>query len=88
MYPPVTGCCFVPGVSAHTWQATASTGMSIGQDGMVIASKALALTAIDLFNHPDLIQAAKADFDRKLAGKTYESAIPAGQKPLLDYRAN
>ena len=79
---------FVPGVSAHTWQATASAGMSIGQDGMVIASKALALTAIDLFNNPDLIQAAKADFDRKLAGKTYQSAIPTGQKPLLDYRAN
>jgi len=77
---------FVPGVAAHTWQATASTGMSIGQDGMIIASKALALTAVDLFTHPELVKAARADFEHKLAGKTYQSAIPVGQKPLIDYR--
>jgi aminobenzoyl-glutamate utilization protein B len=77
---------FVPGVAAHTWQAAASTGMSIGQDGMVIASKALALTAIDLFSSPQLVQAAKADFAKEVAGKTYLSAIPADQKPPLDYR--
>jgi aminobenzoyl-glutamate utilization protein B len=79
---------FVPGVAAHTWQAAASTGMSIGQDGMIIASKALALTAVDLFNSPALIQAAKADFKKQIAGKTYLSAIPANQKPPLDYREN
>lgn len=77
---------FVPGVAAHTWQAAASAGMSIGQDGMVVASKALALTAVDLFTTPALVQAAKADFDKKLAGKKYQTAIPAGQKPLIDYR--
>ena len=62
--------------------------MSIGQDGMVVASKALALTAIDLFSNPALVQAARADFDRKLAGKTYHSFIPAGQKPPINYRDN
>jgi aminobenzoyl-glutamate utilization protein B len=77
---------FVPGVAAHTWQAAASTGMSIGQDGMVIASKALALTAIDLFTNPELVQAAKADFAKEIVGKTYLSGIPVGQKPPLDYR--
>jgi aminobenzoyl-glutamate utilization protein B len=77
---------FVPGVAAHTWQAAASAGMSIGQDGMVVASKALALTAVDLFTTPALVAAAKADFDKKLAGKTYFTAIPADQKPLIDYR--
>jgi aminobenzoyl-glutamate utilization protein B len=77
---------FVPGVAAHTWQAAASAGMSIGQNGMVVASKALALTAIDLFSNPALVQAARADFDRKLSGKTYHSFIPAGEKPPLNYR--
>jgi len=77
---------FVPGVAAHTWQAAASAGMSIGQDGMVVASKALALTAVDLFTTPALVQAAKADFDKKLAGKKYFTAIPPDQKPLIDYR--
>jgi aminobenzoyl-glutamate utilization protein B len=79
---------FVPGVSAHTWQAAASAGMSIGQDGMVVASKALALTAVDLFRSPQLVAEAKTEFDRQMKGKKYESAIPANQKPLLDYREN
>ena len=79
---------FVPGVAAHTWQATASTGMSIGQDGMIIASRALAITAVDLFASPALITAAKADFARKMAGKVYQSPIPPGQKPLLNYRTD
>ena len=53
---------------------------------MVVASKALALTAVDLFTTPALVAAAKADFDKKLAGKTYFTAIPGDQKPLIDYR--
>ncbi len=53
---------------------------------MVVAAKALALTAIDLFGDPQLVQAAKADFQGKLAGKTYFTAIPADQKPLINYR--
>jgi aminobenzoyl-glutamate utilization protein B len=77
---------FVPGSAPHTWQATAAAGMSIGQQGMVIAAKALALTAIDLLTDPTLVQAAKTDFAKQLAGKSYYTAIPEGQKPLLNYR--
>lgn len=77
---------FVPGVAAHSWQAAASAGMSIGQTGMVVASKALALTAIDLFTTPQLVADAKVDFAKQTAGKTYSSPIPPGQKPLIDYR--
>jgi aminobenzoyl-glutamate utilization protein B len=83
-----TTATFVPGVAPHTWQASASAGMSIGQQGMVVASKALAFTAIDLFANPSLVQDARADFDRKLTGKTYHTFIPAGQKPPINYRAN
>jgi aminobenzoyl-glutamate utilization protein B len=79
---------FVPGVSAHTWQAAASAGMSIGQDGMVVASKALALMAVDLFKGPALVEKARTEFETQTNGKKYESAIPANQKPLLDYREN
>src|SRR5215469_12511066 len=79
---------FVPGTAAHTWQAAAAAGMSIGQQGMVIASKAIALTAIDLLTDPGLVQAAKADFARQLAGKNYYTPIPANQKPVIDYRSN
>jgi aminobenzoyl-glutamate utilization protein B len=77
---------FVPGVVAHTWQAAASSGMSIGQKGMIVAAKALALTGADLFADHQLVLDAKSDFQRQLQGKAYLSAIPAGQTPPLNYR--
>lgn len=79
---------FVPGVAAHTWQAAACAGMSIGQRGTVVAAKALAITGIDLFTNPQLIADAKADFRKQMQGKTYKSAIPEGRKPPLDYGNN
>lgn len=77
---------FVPGVAAHTWQAAACAGMSIGQKGMVVSAKAMALTAADLFADPKLVADAKVEFARQMQGKTYHSMIPEGQKPPLDYR--
>jgi aminobenzoyl-glutamate utilization protein B len=74
------------GTAAHSWQAAATSGMSIGQQGMVVAAKAIALTAIDLFTDPTLVRAAKEDFKKQTAGKSYYTAIPPAQKPLLNYR--
>ena len=74
------------GTAAHSWQAAATSGMSIGQQGMVLAAKAIALTAIDLFTDPALVQAAKDDFKKQTAGKSYYTAIPPEQKPLINYR--
>jgi aminobenzoyl-glutamate utilization protein B len=74
------------GTAAHTWQAAATSGMSIGQQGMAVAAKAIALTALDLFTDPALVEAAKDDFKKQLAGKSYYTAIPADQKPLINYR--
>ena len=81
-----TTATFVPGVAPHTWQAASSAGMSIGQDGMVVASKVLAMTAVDLFTNAQHVSAARADFAKELAGKQYHSFIPEGQTPPLDYR--
>jgi aminobenzoyl-glutamate utilization protein B len=78
---------FVPGVVAHTWQAAATSGMSIGQKGMVVAAKALAVTGADLFADAGLVAAARADFEHQLDGASYSSVIPEFQKPPLDYRS-
>jgi hypothetical protein len=32
------------------------------------------------------VQAAKVDFAKQLAGKSYYTAIPPDQKPLINYR--
>ena len=77
---------FVPGVPAHTWQAAACAGMSIGRKGMVVAAKALALTGMDLFSDPKQIDAAKTAFEKRRKGFEYRSRIPMGQKPPLHYR--
>jgi len=81
-----TAATFVPGVVPHTWQAAACAGTTIGQRGMLVAAKALAVTGADLFANPQLVRDAKQDFARKMAGKTYKSEIPAAHKPPIDYR--
>jgi len=51
-----------------------------------MAAKALAVTGADLFSNPQLVADAKADFQRELEGKSYQSVIPEGQRPPLEYR--
>lgn len=80
------GATFVPGVGAHTWQAAACAGMSIGQKGMVVAAKALAAMGQELFSNPRLVAEAKADFAKQMKGKVYKSVIPEGQKPPVNFR--
>ena len=81
-----TSATLVPGSAPHTWQAAAASGMSIGQEGMLIAAKSIALIGADLFAHPEVIKSARADLDSQLKVMKYQSAIPMGQKPLLTYR--
>ena len=77
---------YVPGTPGHSWQAVACTGSNIGRKGMLLAAKTLTLTAMDLLGDPKLIEAAKADFNKRRAGYEYRSRIPANQKPPLNYR--
>lgn len=86
---PTTGlntATWVPGTSAHSWQAIASGGTSIGHKGMLVASKTLALTAQQLFRDPETLRRARAEFDdRRGPGFKYESLL-GERSPPLDYR--
>lgn len=77
---------YVPGTPGHSWQATACSGGSIGRKGMLVAAKTLALTALDLLTTPSHVAAARDSFERALGGRKYQSRIPAGAAPPLDYR--
>ncbi|HLG95747.1 MAG TPA: amidohydrolase [Bryobacteraceae bacterium] len=77
---------FVPGIPAHSWQATACAGSSIGRKGMVVAAKTLALSAMDLFTDPAQLKAARDSFEQRRAGYEYKSRIPPDHKPPLNYR--
>ena len=77
---------WVPGTAAHSWQAVAAGGTSIGTNGMVVAAKTLAMTAVDLFTDPALVTAAQDEY-RERAGPdfVYESLV-GDRAPPLDYR--
>lgn len=77
---------WVPGTAAHSWQAVAAGGMSIGLKGMENASKILALTAQQLFLDASLRAAAKSEFEqRRGPGFRYVSVV-GDRAPPLDYR--
>ena len=81
----ITTATFVPGVSAHTWQAAACAGTSIGRKGMVVAARTLSLAAIELFESPSEVKAAHDAFVRRLNGRKWTTRIAPGSKPPLDY---
>src|SRR5262245_28372456 len=82
----MTGATFAPGVPAHSWQATACAGSTIGVKGMMVAAKSMALTTVDLFTDPAHIQKAKAEFDQKRGPNFVYKTRLADRKPALDYR--
>ena len=77
---------WVPGTPAHSWQAVAAGGTSIGRKGMVIAAKALATTAIDLFQNEKIISEAKAEFEKRRGADFTYKALVGDRKPALNYR--
>ncbi len=82
----LTTATWVPGTAAHSWQAVAAGGTSIGVKGMMVAAKTIALTAIDLYNDPSLVKKAKEEW-QELRGENFKyEALLGNRKPALDYR--
>ena len=77
---------WVPGTSAHSWQAVAAGGMGIGTKGMLVAAKTLAMTAVDLLSDPAHIDAARAEFDERRGPDFEYHALLGDRPPPLDYR--
>ena len=80
-----TTATFVPGVGAHTWQAAACAGSSIGRKGMVVAARTLALAGVELLENPAEVEAAKQTFAKRLDGRHWTTRIAPDSKPPLDY---
>ncbi|MBZ5858664.1 amidohydrolase [Flavihumibacter profundi] len=77
---------WVPGTPAHSWQAVACGGTEIGIKGMMVAAKAMALTAIDLFQDAGLVQKAKEEL-QEARGKEFKYVPLLGDRqPALNYR--
>ena len=77
---------WVPGTPAHSWQAVAAGGMSIGHKGMMLAAKVLAETARDLFTNAELVAGAKAEFEDRRGPDFEYRPLLGDREPPLDYR--
>ena len=77
---------WVPGTSAHTWQAVAAGGTSIGIKGMLIAAKTIALTAQDIFTDSDIIIRAKKELKERIGKNDPYKSLIGDRDPPLDYR--
>jgi aminobenzoyl-glutamate utilization protein B len=77
---------WIPGTSAHTWQAVAAGGMGIGMKGMMNAAKAIAGTAVDLYNNPEAVKDAKKELIERRGLKFNYYSLLGDRKPPLDYR--
>ena len=77
----MTTTCWPLGTPGHSWQTVASSGSSIGAKGMMLAAKTMALAGLDLLTKPDLLQAAKAEFERARAGRAYVTPLPPEAAP-------
>ena len=88
-YVPTGGIrttCMAAESPGHSWQNVACIGSSMGEKGIIYASKVLAITAIDLFEKPQLVREARADWKQRMEGRKYTTLIPKGQKPPLKIR--
>ena len=77
---------WIPGTSAHSWQAVACGGNEIGIKGLIVAAKTMALTAIDLYTDPSLIVKAKDEFIKTRGNNFQYKALLGDRKPALNYR--
>jgi aminobenzoyl-glutamate utilization protein B len=79
---------WVPGTAAHSWQAVAASGMSIGYRGATQAAKTLSLSAVELFENDALRAAARVEHQEKVGSDFEYEALLGDRDPPLDYREN
>ena len=77
---------WVPGTSAHSWQAVAAGGTSIGLKGAELAAKVLTATAIELFKNDEMLQMAKDEYYERIGSDFNYQPLLGDRDPPLDYR--
>jgi len=65
----------------HAWPVVATGGMSIGHKGMVVASKTLAATMVDLYENPKALRAVRAEFEKRRGDVAFKAYLPDGPSP-------
>lgn len=82
----MSAATWVPGTSAHSWQAVAAGGMSIGHKGMMVAAKTMALAGIDIYKAPAVVAKAQKELKERQGEDFKYEALLGDRNPPLDYR--
>jgi aminobenzoyl-glutamate utilization protein B len=77
---------WAPGTPGHSWQAVACGGTTMGLKGMNVAAKAMTGLAMDLYQRPDVISRAKAEFEKRRGAQFKYEALLGDRPPALNYR--
>lgn len=73
------------GCPGHSWQNVSCDGTSIGKKAAVCAAKVIAVSVVDLFQDPELLKKARAEFEKSTASG-YVCPIPEDAVPTVpDY---
>lgn len=67
-----TTTCWPVGCAAHTWQASASAGSTIGEKGAFLAAKIIAGIGYDLLTKPDVLKNICDEFESTGGAKEYQ----------------
>ena len=70
------------GCPGHSWQNVSCDRTEIGHKAAVHAGKVLAAAAIDLFNQPEVLKEARAEFEKRTAAG-FVSPVPADAVPTI-----
>ena len=77
---------WVPGTSAHSWQAVASGGTSIGLKGTKLAVQVLTATAKEIYLDSSIVRQAKDELLNNV-GEDFDYVPLLGDRdPPLNYR--
>ncbi|MBP7400637.1 MAG: amidohydrolase [Chitinophagales bacterium] len=68
----------------HSWVVVACGGMSIGHKGMLFASKAMAMTMVDLFEDENLRNEIRAEFEMRKGDKVWVPLLPEGPPKIRE----
>ena len=77
---------WVPGTSAHSWQAVASGGTTIGLKGTKLAVQVLTETAREIYLNPDIVKQAEAELLTNVGEDFNYVPLLGDRNPPLDYR--
>jgi aminobenzoyl-glutamate utilization protein B len=75
----------IPGATGHHWSSGIAMATPIAHKGATAGAAAQAMTAIELFADPSLVQAAKAYFAEQTKEVKWQSLIPADTAPPIHF---